>query len=188
MQSKGGSTPFILKKINKKLKDIPTGNINKNKFKKKQKEIPYRKAPASINNKSLSVKKENDNFYYNNYSNRPRKNMLSKDNIFYNKSFKDLNKINNNDINNELNYNLNNIENKKELREGGDFIENGMSQNEINSNSNSQQIYKNINFEEKERNKNSRNLLINSQIEKRDKESVDNLKSFLNKLIDDLDN
>ncbi len=189
IKSKGRSTPFILRKINKNLKDIPKGNIEK-RYKKKPGETPYRKTPASINNKSLSVQKDNENFYYKNYSNRPRQNKLSKDNIFYNKSFKDLNIDNNiNEVNNEYNehnYNLINIEEKKESEYGGPVIENGMSQNEINSNSNNEQIFTNV-IGEKEKNKNPRNLFINSQIEKKDKESVDNLKSIVNKLIDDLD-
>ena len=133
----------------------------------------------------MSVQKDNNNFYINN---NYRKNKLNKGNIFYNKSFKDLNIINNIN-NNEL---INNEEKKVSGEGDGDvIIENGMSQNEFNSNN---QIYKNVNADGKENNKDKinknnsdKNILINSQIEKKDKESVDNLKLFLNKLIDDLD-
>lgn len=180
-KNRGRSTPFILKKISK---NIP---INKNKklLEKKENETPYKKAPIIQTNKTLSDKtqkeKEKENYYLNN--NQRIKNKLSKDNRYYNKSYKDLNYINNDDLI------------KKEERKGSNdeigfgepFIENGMSQNIINSN---KKLIKNENNEEKEKNNNlnyNKNLLIDSQLEKKDKESVDNLKLFVNKLIDDLD-
>ena len=183
MKVKGKSTPFILKKIDNKLKDIPIGNINKNNFIKKPDESTFRKTSVPINKKSLSFKNEKEIYYS---SNRQGKNLFSKESIIYNKSFKNLKIDNCNEISNGFYHGLNNIEQKKELSEGGDLMENGISQNEIKCNSDCGKIFKNINFEEKSKNKNSMNLLFNSQTEKKDKESIDNLKLFLNKLIDDL--
>ena len=169
----GRTIPFSLKKISKNINDIPIGNKNK-KMKKKESDIPFRHIPNPLSNKSLSVKKEKENYLYNN-NNGSRLNQLTKDNMYYNKSFKDLNNINNENL-------INNIEEKNKSGDGVEIIENGMSQSEINSN---------IEVDNKEKNKNkkikSTNNLFNSQIERKDKESVDNLKIFLNKLIDDLD-
>ena len=164
---KGKNTPFALKKMPKKLKNIPIGNNSKKRLIKKASDIPFRHTPASINNKSLSVKKEKEN-------NHPIVNILSKDNRYYNKSFKDLKNIDNADI-------MNNEDKKEEDKNL--IIENGMSQSELNS---SGKILKNVG-DDKENNI-SNNLLINSQIDKKDKEIVNNFKLFLNKLIDDLDN
>jgi hypothetical protein len=169
----GRTIPFSLKKISKNINDIPIGNKNK-KMKKKESDIPFRHIPNPLSNKSLSVKKEKENYLYNN-NNGSRLNQLTKDNMYYNKSFKDLNNINNENL-------INNIEEKNKSGDGVEIIENGMSQSEINSN---------IEVDNKKKNKNkkikSTNNLFNSQIERKDKESVDNLKIFLNKLIDDLD-
>lgn len=139
-------------------------------------------------------------------------NKLTKDNIYYNKSFKNLKEVNNNNLYNNINIvneknndvndnnyvndnnhvNNNNYVNvnikdnegklKNDFENSGPIIENGMSQSEING---SLDLYKVNLVEDKEKDK--INTLINSQIEKRDKEVVDNFKSFLNKLIDDLD-
>ena len=142
-------------------------------------------------------------------------NKLTKDNIYYNKSFKNLKEVNNNlynninivNKNNDKNNNVNdnnymndnkymndnnyvneNIKDNNEEKLKSDYgnsspiIENGMSQSEING---SLDLYK-VNLVDDKKDK--INTLINSQIEKRDKEVVDNFKSFLNKLIDDLDN
>ena len=167
IREKGKNTPFVLKKMPKKLKNIPIGNNSKKRLIKKASDIPFRHTPASINNKSLSVKKEKEN-------NHPIVNILSKDNRYYNKSFKDLKNIDNADI-------MNNEDKKEEDKNL--IIENGMSQSELNS---SGKILKNVG-DDKENNI-SNNLLINSQIDKKDKEIVNNFKLFLNKLIDDLDN
>ena len=137
---------------------------------------------------------------------------MTKDNIYYNKSFKNLKEVNNNNLYNNINIvneknndvndnnyvndnnhvNNNNYVNvnikdnegklKNDFENSGPIIENGMSQSEING---SLDLYKVNLVEDKEKDK--INTLINSQIEKRDKEVVDNFKSFLNKLIDDLD-
>ena len=122
---------------------------------------------------------------------------MNKDNKYYNKSFKNLNNINNNlnqiinnsnyiNNNNNININLNKEEEeKKDNANIGMVVENGMSQSEING---SGELYKNIVTNEKEQINLNKNILLNSQMIKKDKESVDNLKLFLDKLIDDLDN
>ena len=174
---KGRTTPFILKKITKNIKDVPVGN--KKLLKKKNSETPFRHVPGSnsVANKSLNIKK---NININN-KNRFMNNRL------YNNSYKELN------LKNGMG-NLNNIEQKKDNIINDIIMENGMSQSEFNSSTG--QLYKNVKTDEKEKdqninninNINNKNLLLNSQIEKKDKECVDNLKLFINKLIDDLDN
>ena len=162
---------------------------------------PFRHIPNTIKKNSFGVKKRNYTV-----------NKLTKDNIYYNKSFKNLKEVNNNNLYNNINIvneknndvndnnyvndnnhvNNNNYVNvnikdnegklKNDFENSGPIIENGMSQSEING---SLDLYKVNLVEDKEKDK--INTLINSQIEKRDKEVVDNFKSFLNKLIDDLD-
>lgn len=193
---KAKNTPLVLTKISK-IKDIPIGNSKKVLKKKSSGVTPFRHIPNTIKKSNLGAKKRNYTV-----------NKLAKDNIYYNKSFKNLKEVNNNlynninivnennDKNNDANdnnyvnnnnyINVNNKDNEEKLKNdfgnSGPIIENGMSQSEING---SLDLYKINLVEDKEKDK--INTLINSQIEKRDKEVVDNFKSFLNKLIDDLD-
>lgn len=189
---KARNTPLVLSKISK-VKDIPIGNSKKVLKKKGSGVTPFRQIPITLKKNSLPTKKRNYTV-----------NKLTKDNIYYNKSFKNLKDVNNNlynniniaseniEKNNDANDNNYVNENNKEYNEekikndfgnSGAIIENGMSQSEING---SLDLYKINLVDDKEKDK--INTLINSQIEKRDKEVVDNFKSFLNKLIDDLDN
>jgi hypothetical protein len=197
---KARNTPLVLSKI-PKIKDIPIGNSKKVLKKKSSVITPFRHIPNTIKKNSFGVKKRNYTV-----------NKLTKDNIYYNKSFKNLKEVNNNNLYNNINIvneknndvndnnyvndnnhvNNNNYVNvnikdnegklKNDFENSGPIIENGMSQSEING---SLDLYKVNLVEDKEKDK--INTLINSQIEKRDKEVVDNFKSFLNKLIDDLD-
>ena len=197
---KARNTPLVLSKI-PKIKDIPIGNSKKVLKKKSSGITPFRHIPNTIKKSNFGVKKRNYTV-----------NKLTKDNIYYNKSFKNLKEVNNNNLYNNINIvneknndvndnnyvndnnhvNNNNYVNvnikdnegklKNDFENSGPIIENGMSQSEING---SLDLYKVNLVEDKEKDK--INTLINSQIEKRDKEVVDNFKSFLNKLIDDLD-
>jgi hypothetical protein len=182
---KGRTTPFVLKKITKNIKDIP---INDKKIlKKKKSETPFRhvQGPTPKTTKSLSVKKDTDNNnYYVNINNKNR--IMNPNSQFYNKSYKNLNLLNDNSKGN-----LYHNEPKKGTIINDIIMENGMSQSEITYSSG--QLKKNGDNKDKDQEKNinkneSKNILLNSQIEKKDKECVDNLKLFLNKLIDDLDN
>ena len=197
---KARNTPLVLNKI-PKIKDIPIGNSKKVLKKKSSGITPFRHIPNTIKKSNFGVKKRNYTV-----------NKLTKDNIYYNKSFKNLKEVNNNNLYNNINIvneknndvndnnyvndnnhvNNNNYVNvnikdnegklKNDFENSGPIIENGMSQSEING---SLDLYKVNLVEDKEKDK--INTLVNSQIEKRDKEVVDNFKSFLNKLIDDLD-
>jgi hypothetical protein len=197
---KARNTPLVLSKI-PKIKDIPIGNSKKVLKKKSSGITPFRHIPNTIKKSNFGVKKRNYTV-----------NKLTKDNIYYNKSFKNLKEVNNNNLYNNINIvneknndvndnnyvndnnhvNNNNYVNvnikdnegklKNDFENSGPIIENGMSQSEING---SLDLYKVNLVEDKEKDK--INTLVNSQIEKRDKEVVDNFKSFLNKLIDDLD-
>jgi hypothetical protein len=192
------NTPLVLSKISK-IKDIPIGNSKKVLKKKSSGVTPFRHIPNTLKKTKNSLGEKKRNYTVN---------KLTKDNIYYNKSFKNLKEVNNNlynninivnennDKNNDANVNKyvndNNYVNvnikdnegklKNDFENSGPIIENGMSQSEING---SLDLYKVNLVEDKEKDK--INTLINSQIEKRDKEVVDNFKSFLNKLIDDLD-
>jgi len=188
---KARNTPLALNKI-PNIKDIPIGNSKKVLKKKSSGVTPFRHIPNTLKKNSLGTKKRNYTV-----------NKLTKDNIYYNKSFKNLKQLDNNlynninivnekndkyndvNVNNYVNVNIkdsNEEKLKNDYGSSGLIIENGMSQSEING---SLDLYKVNLVDDKEKDK--INTLINSQIEKRDKEVVDNFKSFLNKLIDDLD-
>jgi hypothetical protein len=196
---KARNTPLVLSKISK-IKDIPIGNSKKVLKKKSSGITPFRQIPNTLKKTKNSLGEKKRNYTVN---------KLTKDNIYYNKSFKNLKEVNNNlynninivNKNNDKNNNVNdnnymndnnyaneNIKDNNEEKlkndygNSGPLIENGMSQSEING---SLDLYK-VNLVDDKKDK--INTLINSQIEKRDKEVVDNFKSFLNKLIDDLDN